>query len=181
MTFSSYHPFKNCFIFLRCILCAHFAVYLIFEQIPLIASHIEFLLQSLSYGKRETILILNKSTQFANCGKYVFFHFLHFWYRIAGISHKTSPNFLRILLEDHPATLQSKNDLAVLYKEQAHYEEAEKLLIEAIEGHRLKLGNTHPHTLESLNNLIDLYEARNKPEKAEEWRSKLPLQKPNEQ
>jgi len=35
---------------------------------------------------------------------------------------------------------------AVLYKEQAQYqEEAEKLLIE---GHRLKLGGTHPHPLE---------------------------------
>ena len=58
-------------------------------------------------------------------------------------------------------------------KEQARYEEAEKLLLEAIEGRRLKLGDTHPHTLESLNNLIDLYESWNKPEKAEEWRTKL--------
>ena len=44
---------------------------------------------------------------------------------------------------------------------------------EAVEGRRLKLGDTHPHTLESLNNLIDLYEYWNKPEKAEEWRTRL--------
>jgi len=47
------------------------------------------------------------------------------------------------------------------------------LLIEAIEGRRLKLGDTHPHTIESLNNLIELYEAWKKPDKAEEWRAKL--------
>jgi hypothetical protein len=47
-------------------------------------------------------------------------------------------------------------------------------LLEAVEGRRLKLGDTHPHTLKSWNNLIELYEVWNKPEKAEEWREKLP-------
>ena len=56
--------------------------------------------------------------------------------------------------------------LAVLYKEQARYAEAEKLLIEAFKDRLLKLSDKHPHTLESLHNLIDLYEARNKPEEA---------------
>ena len=50
----------------------------------------------------------------------------------------------------------------------------EPLLLEALEGRRLKLGDTHQHTQESLNNLIELYEAWGKPEKAEEWRGKLP-------
>jgi hypothetical protein len=63
--------------------------------------------------------------------------------------------------------------LAVLYKEQERYDQAEPLLLEAVEGRRLKLGNTHPHTLESLKNLINLYEAWEKPDKAEEWRAKL--------
>jgi len=67
-----------------------------------------------------------------------------------------------------------KNDLAVLYKEQSRYSEAEKLFIEAVEGRRLKLGDTHPHTLQSLNTLIELYQAWSKPEKAEQWRAKLP-------
>jgi len=66
------------------------------------------------------------------------------------------------------------HELAMLYKEQEQYDQAESLLLETIEGRRLKLGNTHPHTLESLHNLITLYEAWNKPEKAEEWRAKLP-------
>ena len=54
---------------------------------------------------------------------------------------------------------------------------AKRLLVQALEGRRLKLGDTHPHTLQSLNNLIDLYEVWNKPEKAEEWRAKLPQTK----
>jgi hypothetical protein len=59
--------------------------------------------------------------------------------------------------------------LAVLYKEQKRYEEAEKLLLEAVKGCRLKLGDTHPRTLESMNNLITLYEAWNKPESVCKW------------
>ena len=78
-----------------------------------------------------------------------------------------------MLDEDHPVILQTKNDLAVLHREQERYQEAEKLLLEAVEGRRLKLGDTHPHTLMSWNNLIKLYEAWNKPEKADEWRAKL--------
>jgi len=62
----------------------------------------------------------------------------------------------------------------MLYKEQARYDEAEPLLVEAVTGRRLKLSDSHPHTLQSLNNLIDLYEAWNKPEKANEWRAKVP-------
>jgi hypothetical protein len=49
----------------------------------------------------------------------------------------------------------------------------EPLLLKAVEGRRLKLGDQHPHTIESLNNLINLYEAWNKPEKANELRTKL--------
>ncbi len=61
----------------------------------------------------------------------------------------------------------------MLYKEQVRYDKAEPLLLEAVEGRRLKLGDTHPHTIKSLNNLIALYEAWDKPEKAKEWRAKL--------
>ena len=74
----------------------------------------------------------------------------------------------------HPWTLRNVNGLAVLRTRQKQYEEAEPLLIEAIQGRRLKLGYTHPHTLESWKNLIDLYEAWNKPEEAAKWRARLP-------
>lgn len=78
------------------------------------------------------------------------------------------------LRNDHPVCYESMHELAVLYKEQARYEEAEKLLLRAFEGRRLKLSDTYPHILESWQNLIDPYEAWGKPEKAEEWRAKLP-------
>ncbi len=65
------------------------------------------------------------------------------------------------------------HELGVLHEEQSQYEEAENLLLKAVEGRRLKLGDTHPHTLQSINNLIDLYEAWNKPEEAKEWQAKL--------
>jgi len=62
----------------------------------------------------------------------------------------------------------------LLYDGRDDYAEAEPLLLEAVKGRRLKLGDTHPHTLESLNNLIALYKAWNKPKEAEEWQKKLP-------
>jgi hypothetical protein len=65
--------------------------------------------------------------------------------------------------------------LAVLYKDQDQYDKAEPLLLEAIEGRRLKLGDTHPYTIESINNLIAIYEASNRQEKAEEWQAKLSI------
>lgn len=74
---------------------------------------------------------------------------------------------------NYPVTLESKNNLAILYEKQGHFDRAEPLLPEALEGHRLKLGDNHPHTIESWNNLINLYEAWNKPEQAEQWRAKL--------
>jgi len=76
--------------------------------------------------------------------------------------------------DKHPDALETINDLAVLYKEQAQYEEAEPLLIEDLNGYRLKLGDSHPHTIESWQDLINLYEAWGKLEKAEEWWAKLP-------
>ena len=48
--------------------------------------------------------------------------------------------------------------------QQARYNKAELLLLEAVEGRRLKLGDQHPHTIESLNNLIELYEVCGKPD-----------------
>ncbi len=56
----------------------------------------------------------------------------------------------------------------MLYKEQGDYAKAEPLLLEAVKGRLLKLGDTHPRTQESLNHLIELYKVWNKPKKAEE-------------
>ncbi len=96
---------------------------------------------------------------------------------------------------DYPLTTETKVDYACLKSGFANPPEESKLRcfwfwqygvatkksitldLEAVEGHRLKLGDTHPHTLESWNNLIEIYESLNKPKKAEEWREKLPQTK----
>ncbi|MFC1637222.1 tetratricopeptide repeat protein [Planctomycetota bacterium] len=69
--------------------------------------------------------------------------------------------------------MQTINNITLLRREQHRYDKAEPLLVEALDGRRLKLGDTHPHTLESWHNLIDLYKAWNKPEKAKEYRTRL--------
>ena len=69
----------------------------------------------------------------------------------------------------------------VFYKEKGDYDKAELLLIEAIEGRRLKLGDNHSHTIDSLNDLIKLYEVWNNLEKAEWWRIKLSKAETEEQ
>ena len=83
------------------------------------------------------------------------------------------PKFPSVFME-HPDTLETKNDLAVLYEEQPEYDKAEPLLLETIKGCCLKIDDNQQHILESWKKLIDLYEARNKPEEAEKWRAKLP-------
>lgn len=65
-------------------------------------------------------------------------------------------------------------DLAVLYIRKGDYDKAEPLLLEAVNGRCLKLGEPHPHTQASLNLLIDLYKTLDRLEEAEKWRAKLP-------
>jgi hypothetical protein len=75
--------------------------------------------------------------------------------------------------DEHGRTLRPVRGLAVVYKEQARSEQAEPLLLEAVEGRRLQLGDKHPRTIEPWNNPIDLFDAWNKGEQANEWRTKL--------
>ena len=57
----------------------------------------------------------------------------------------------------------SINGLTIVYKVQGQFDEAEPLLLEAVDGRVLNLGDIHPHTLQSLNNLIALDKAWKKP------------------
>ncbi len=72
-----------------------------------------------------------------------------------------------MLGEDHPDTLASLNNLALLYKKQGRYEEAEPLHIQALEKCRAVLGEDHPDTLGSLNNLAALYGSQGRYAEAE--------------
>jgi len=59
----------------------------------------------------------------------------------------------------HTDTLNSINNLAVLFDNQERYDEAEPLYLEVLEKRRATLvGNSHPDTLNIINNLAVLYD-----------------------
>jgi serine/threonine protein kinase/tetratricopeptide (TPR) repeat protein len=73
----------------------------------------------------------------------------------------------RLLGEEHPATLSSMNDLAILYEMQGRYDEAEQLYVETLETRKRVLGEEHSHTLSSMDNLGLLYKAQHRYDEAE--------------
>ncbi|HLN27317.1 MAG TPA: tetratricopeptide repeat protein [Gemmataceae bacterium] len=73
----------------------------------------------------------------------------------------------RVLGEEHPDTLASMNDLAVLYQAQGQFAKAEQLYSKTVEIRRRVQGEEHPDTLGSMNNLAALYQAQGKLAKAE--------------
>ena len=73
----------------------------------------------------------------------------------------------RVLGAEHPDTLSSLNNLALLYAEQGKYELAEPLYQRALASYERVLGAEHPNTLSSLNNLAGLYHNQGKYELAE--------------
>jgi tetratricopeptide (TPR) repeat protein len=68
---------------------------------------------------------------------------------------------------DHPGTLTSKNNLAVLYQDQGKYAEAEPLCLEVLKQQEKRQGADHPDTLASKNNLASLYRAQRKYDRSE--------------
>jgi serine/threonine protein kinase/tetratricopeptide (TPR) repeat protein len=68
---------------------------------------------------------------------------------------------------DHPATLDSKSNLAYLYGAQGRYDRAEPLSEEVVKGRTARLGAEHPDTLTSKNNLAQQYRSQKKFERAE--------------
>ena len=67
----------------------------------------------------------------------------------------------------HPDTAQGLNNLAVLYRKQGKYEQAEPLYQRALAINEQQLGSDHPDTAQSLNNLALLYRKQGKYEHAE--------------
>jgi non-specific serine/threonine protein kinase/serine/threonine-protein kinase len=68
---------------------------------------------------------------------------------------------------NHPATLTSKNNLALLYLAQGQYAKAEPLFQELLRVRTAKLGVDHPDTLTDKHNLAALYLAQGQYAKAE--------------
>jgi tetratricopeptide (TPR) repeat protein len=73
----------------------------------------------------------------------------------------------RLLGEDHPDTLASMGDLAVLYRDQSKPARAELLLAKLLNIQRRVLGEDAPDTLESAHELAQIYEEEDKNAQAE--------------
>jgi tetratricopeptide (TPR) repeat protein len=67
---------------------------------------------------------------------------------------------------DHPSTLTSMANLAVIYSQQGQEDKAEKLKIQVIEIQKEKLGAGHPSTLTSISNLAVTYSQQGQEDKA---------------
>ena len=73
----------------------------------------------------------------------------------------------QVLGPEHPDTLGTVNNLALLYWGQGKYEQAELLYQRALEAKERVLGPEHPDTLSTINNLAVLYVEKGKYEEAE--------------
>jgi eukaryotic-like serine/threonine-protein kinase len=68
----------------------------------------------------------------------------------------------RVLGPEHPDTLISMNNLALLYREQGRYGQAEPLFTKVLKVRRRVLGPEHPDTLDTINDLAELYREQGK-------------------
>ncbi|MCP4284423.1 MAG: CHAT domain-containing protein [Gammaproteobacteria bacterium] len=73
----------------------------------------------------------------------------------------------RVLGSEHPQTLESIYNLAILYWSQGRYEEAEPLHKRALAARERALGPEHPDTLASINDLANLHHSQGRYGEAE--------------
>ncbi|KAJ9656262.1 hypothetical protein H2201_008594 [Coniosporium apollinis] len=66
----------------------------------------------------------------------------------------------KVLGKEHPDTLMSMNNLAVVLGSQGKYGEAEAMHKQALTGYEKVLVKEHPSTLTSMSNLADVLERR---------------------
>jgi tetratricopeptide (TPR) repeat protein len=87
----------------------------------------------------------------------------------------------RVFGHEHPFTVGTMNNLAVLYQREHRNQDAEELYATVIDTQRRVNGPTHPETLNALNNLAVLYSVEGKYSEAapiyenvlEQWRKQL--------
>ncbi|KAK3352633.1 hypothetical protein B0T25DRAFT_189556 [Lasiosphaeria hispida] len=74
----------------------------------------------------------------------------------------------KMLGKEHPSTLSSMNNLALVLDSQGKYEEAEQMHRQALQLMEKMLGKEHPSTLSSMNNLALVLKSQGKYEEAEQ-------------
>jgi tetratricopeptide (TPR) repeat protein len=72
-----------------------------------------------------------------------------------------------VLGKEHPSTLNSMNNPALVLGDQGKYEEAEQMHRQALQLKEKVLGKEHPDTLKSINNLAVVLRNQEKYEEAE--------------
>ena len=79
--------------------------------------------------------------------------------------------FRRLLGEEHPDTIWTMSQLAVLTQKQGRFAEAETLYLQVLAHHRRTLGEKHITTLTAMMNLADVYRAEGRVKEADELQS----------
>ena len=74
----------------------------------------------------------------------------------------------KMLGKEHPSTLTSMNNLALVLSSQGNYEEAERIHRQALALRETVLGKEHPNTLGSMNNLASVLSRQGNYEEAEQ-------------
>ena len=74
----------------------------------------------------------------------------------------------KVLGKEHPDTLRSMNNLALILNNQGKYEEAEQIHQQALQFRERVLGKEHPNTLTSMNNLANVLRSQGKYKEAEQ-------------
>ena len=76
----------------------------------------------------------------------------------------------KVLGEEHPDTLASMNDLAVVLRHQGKYEDAEQMHRQTLDLMKKVLGADHPSTMASMYNLAIVLRQQGKYEEASPWK-----------
>jgi hypothetical protein len=90
-------------------------------------------------------------------------------YEQAEETHRQAFRLMETVLgKEHPSTLASMNNLAMVLGDQGKYEQAEEILRQTIRLMETVLGKEHPDTLTSINNLATVLMGQGKYEQVEE-------------
>ena len=82
--------------------------------------------------------------------------------RAGGAKHTSSKIGKKARRSEHPDTLMSMNNLAVVLDSQGKYEAAEEMYRRTLELREKVLGSKHPDTLMSMNNLAGVLDDQGK-------------------
>jgi len=74
---------------------------------------------------------------------------------------------------DHPDTLATVNNMAVVFRRQGQYEKALGLYERALAGREKALGIDHPDTQDTLRGLISLHQSMGQTEQAQTLQARL--------